>query len=952
MRYRVLGPVEVDGADLGQPKQRLVWATLLCRAGRVVSDDHLVDALWGGVPPRSAVTNLRVYVTSLRKIVGDDVLQRKDGGYVVAPKPGQLDAAAFEELLTQARASQDPKEKKDQYEQAMALWRGSAFGSVADHPSITHAAQALEELRLAAVEELAEVRLALGEHAALAAELGGWVASHPLREGLHARLMLALYRSDRQAEALEAYQRARQLLADELGLEPGPALQDLQQAILRSDPAHPGAALESPADRRMAVPAELPADLAGFTGRTTELLQLHERLLDKQRPVAISAISGAGGVGKSALAIHLGHQLIDQFPDGQLYVNLQGSTPEAKPLDPIDALGRLLRSLGVAPEAVPTDVDEAAALLRTRTHGRRLLIILDNARDTPQIRPLLPGSETCAVVITSRRALSLDAVHHLALDLLTPDEARALLSALTGMRRTGAEPEATKDIVRLCGYLPLAISIAAARLNSRITWNLAKLADRLMVEERRLSELEQGDRAVRASLEVSYSHLDYPHARAFRLCALPGGPDLDSDAAAALLDLAEPDAEDLLDDLVDLGLLQNPTPGTYRYHDLLRLLAHEQAANHEPEYVRNQALHRLLAHYSSSTKTAIDASAPTWDWPQTLLAPERQGRGFSSPEAAREWLLNHVPHLVAAAECGAHRPESLGLSADQAYGLGWFIFSGVSWTQIAGCLATVVEAAALAGDQRSEALGLTELGRISNCRYLPADAAAQFERATRLALAVGDQVLLWQTWENRGLVYRNQQRPMDAIHALQEAATLTRRLGRLSNEATVLASLARAHIDAGQRDEAFAVLDQALHLARDSGEPEALAAVRYARGVAFRDAGRFQEAVGELADARQVFRKLAQQTVEGYVLYHLAETYRRCDRHAEAIHAAQECLRVSREISDDHNVGRTLAVLGQAQVALGDREIGRANLQQACRIFARLEAAEAGDIRKLLEELT
>ncbi|NBE92327.1 tetratricopeptide repeat protein [Nonomuraea sp. K271] len=945
MRYRVLGAVGVDGAGLGPPKQRLVWATLLCRVGRVVSDDHLIDALWGEVPPRSAVANLRVYVTGLRKIVGDDVLQRKDGGYVVVPKPGQLDAAVFEEFLTQARVSRDPKEKKDQYEQAMALWRGSAFGSMAEHPAITHAAQALEELRLAAVEELAEVRLVLGEHAALTAELGGWVASHPLREGLHTQLMLALYRSGRQAEALEVYQRARQLLADELGLEPGPALQDLQQAILRSDPAYPEVAVESP-DRPMAVPAELPADLAGFTGRTNELLQLHDRLLDGRRPVAISAISGAGGVGKSALAIHLGHQLIDQFPDGQLYVNLQGSTPKVKPLDPIDALGRLLRSLGVAPEAVPPDVDEAAALLRTCTHGRRLLIILDNACDTGQIRPLLPGSGTCAVVITSRRALSLDAVHHLALGLLTPDEARALLIA--GIGCTGTDPEAAKDIVRLCGYLPLAISIAAARLNSRKTWNLAKLADRLMVEERRLSELEQGDRAVRACLEVSYSHLDYPHARAFRLCALPGGPDLESDAAAALLDLAEPDAEDLLDDLIDVGLLEGLAPGRYRYHDLIRLYAHEQAAYHDPPAEQDEALHRLLAWYTATARMARQSAERNQVLPSSFLPLRSSGRTFTDPRAAQEWLQHHSPHLVDSVEEAIRRPESLALAADQLYALEWLKYYGLDWAGLDHIVRDIAHAAVHHGDQRSEAIARYHLGTLYYTLSRPSEATTELRRAAELARAGDDRYLLAEIRHIEAVLNLAQGRLFDAISTGQEAADLYRACGNLKDEAFARSNLARCYQEAGRPDQARDTLDRAADAARQADNPIALAAVQYARGINQRDTGQCDMAITALTEALGLLRQAGNRAAEGNALYHLAETHRRAGQHRQAINFAAQCLELARDISDNYNTGRALTVLGRSHTAQSEHGQGRAHFEEAHRVFVRLDAPEADDVHRLL----
>ncbi|WP_165959927.1 AfsR/SARP family transcriptional regulator [Nonomuraea longispora] len=925
----------VDGEEtlpMRSTNQRIILAVLLARRGRTVSADRLIDAVWGEKPPASAPENLRSYVSKIRQRVGGRI-EAAAGGYRLRADVDEVDVGRFEALAAQGC-----------YRQALALWRGSAFGTLAYHPHLQGEAARLEERRLSVTEQHIDADLAAGRHCEVVAHLARLVAEHPLHERFCGRLMIALYRAGRQAGALEAYRQIVTRLADQLGVDPGTELQELHQAILRSDPA-----LELPAGRPLVIPTELPADLAAFTGRDEELMRLRGPLLNDHLPVAISAISGTGGVGKSALAIHLAHQILDRYPDGQLYVNLRGASPDAYPVDPIDALGRLLRSLGVAPEAVPADVDEATALFRTRTRNRRLLIVLDNARDAAQVRPLLPAGRTCAVLITCRRDMAaLEAAHHLPLGLLSEQEAGDLLARHIGAHRSDAEPEAVAQIVRLCGYLPLAISIAAARLNSRKTWSLAKLADRLAVEHRRLSELEQGDRALRTSLQVSYRQLDDAHARAFRLCALPGGPDLDTDAAAALLDLPAPQAEDRLDDLVDFGLLDNPAPGIYRYHDLIRLFAQEQAAERDPDSERDQALHRLLGFYTTTTHNAVTADDPHWTWPRSLLPRQHPGRTLPNPEAAAAWLFDSVPHLVAAAEWGAHRPESLGLAADLVTGLRWLLYSGVGWARIAPSLQSIIATAAGTGDTRSEAIGLYELGHLSYYQYLLSDAAAQLERATDLAGVVGDQVLLWQIWHTRGLVYSGQRRLTDAVHALQEAAALAQELRLPAREATTLANLSRVHIDAGQMDQAVAVLDQALHAALDSGDPDPLAAVRYARGVALRGAGRFQEATRELTDARHTFRKLARRTAESNVLYHLAETYRQADRHVQALEAAEECLSLSREIGDEYNIARALAVLGQSHTAQGDHGQGRASLQEAHEIFARLDAAEAAEMEALL----
>ncbi|TDD17761.1 AfsR/SARP family transcriptional regulator [Nonomuraea diastatica] len=937
LRFGILGEVTVANGEEMLPirseNQRIILAILLARRRRVVSTDRLIDAVRGERPPSSAPENLRSHICEIRQLVGGRI-DAVAGGYRLRADADEIDIGRFEALVAQG-----------DYGQALALWRGPAFGPLAEHPHLRVEAARLEGRRLAVTEQHIDAVMAAGRHDEVVARLTQLIAEHPLHERFCGRLMAALYRAGRQADALDAYRQIAARLAG-LGIDPGTELQELHQAIRRSDPA-----LELPAGRPLVIPSELPTDLAAFTGREQELVRLRGTLLEDHLSVVIFAISGSGGVGKSALAIHLAHQIVDRYPDGQLYANLQGSTPDATPVDPIDVLGQLLRSLGVAPDAVPVDVEEAAALFRTRTHNRRLLIILDNALDAAQVRPLLPAGRSCAVLITCRRNMSsLEAAQHLPLGPLSEQEAGDLLARLIGAHRSDAEPEAVAEISRLCAYLPLAISIAAARLNSRRVWSLAKLADRLAVEHQRLSELEQGDRALRTSLHAGYRQLDEAHARVFRLCALPGGPDLDTDAAAALLDIPASQAEDHLDDLVDFALLDNPAPGIYRYHDLIRLFAQEQAAQRDPDNERDQALHRLLGFYTATTHNAVTTDDPQWTWPRSLLPRRHPGRTFPHPKAAAAWLFDNVPHLVAAAEWGAHRPESLGLAADLVTGMRWLLYSGVGWARIAPSFHAIIDTAARTGDTRSEAVGLYELGHLSYYRHLLSDAAALLERATDLARVVGDRVLLWQIWHTRGLAYTGRRRLPDAVHALQEAAALAQELRLPAREATTLANLARVHIHAGQMDQAVTVLDQALHAARASGDPDPLAAVRYARGVALRDTGRFHEAARELTDARHTFRALARRTAEGNVLYHLAETYRQADRHAQAIEAAEECLALSREIGDDYNIARALAALGQSHAAQGDHAQGRTSLQEAHEIFARLDATEAAEIETLLTQ--
>ncbi|MBF8190698.1 tetratricopeptide repeat protein [Nonomuraea sp. K274] len=955
VRVCVLGEIRlVDAGEtdvIRSAKQRLALGVLVCHRGKAVSADRLIDALWGDDPPTSAMANLRSYISKLRKRAGD-CIEACPGGYRLLLKPGETDLDQFEFLAEkghQAGQQGDADAAARLSTEALALWRGPAFGELCDHPMVGEEAARLSERRLSVIEQRIDADLARGHHDGLTAELTKLVAEHPMRERFRAQLMLALYRSGRQAEALEAYHQGARLLAQELGVDPGQHLRDLHQSILTEEPALAAPAPDTATRSGVApVPAQLPADLAVFTGRAQKLVRLRADLLEAGDAVAISAISGAGGIGKSALAIHFCHQVSNWFPDGQLYLNLQGTTPDAKPLKPIDALGRLLRALGMDGSAIPLDVEEAAAHYRTRTHDKRMLIILDNAYDTAQIRLLIPGSPTCAVMITSRLPLSLDNAHHHVLNVLTPDEAVELLAGLLGEQRVTDEPRAAARVAALCAHLPLAISIAAARLNARKTWSLAKLAERLEAEDQRLSELVHDDRAVRASLSVSYRDLDYPQARAFRLCALPGGPDLDVDAAAALLDLSEPATEDLLDHLVDLGLLESRASGRYRYHDLIRLYAHEQTAHHDPPIEQDQALHRLLAYYTAAARMARQTAERNWTLPSSLLPLQRSGRTFSDVDAAKAWLQHHGPHLVNSVEAAIRRSSSLGLAADQLYALEWLKYNGLDWGGLDHIVRSVADAAVRNGDQRSETIARYHLGNHYYTLSRPSEAAIELRRAAELANAGNDLYLLAEVRHMEAVLNLTQRRITEAISAGQEAADLYHSCGNLKDEAFARSHLARCYQQAGRHDQARAALDRAADVARQADNPIALGAVQYARGINQRDAGQHDLAIAALTEALDLFRQAGNLAGGGNILFHLAETHRQAGRHREAAGAAEECLTLARRMCDEYNVARALTVLGRSHTALGEHQLGRAHLEEAHKALSRLGAPETEDIHQLL----
>ncbi|MDH2424005.1 BTAD domain-containing putative transcriptional regulator [Sphaerisporangium sp. TRM90804] len=603
MDFKILGPIEVRGPNgtpiaLGRRKQRVLLAALLLNVGTAISSQRMLDWLWHEQAPATAEANLYTYISALRRALGaPSRIETGSNGYVFRAAPGEVDVTVFEDLAAKGRqALADGREDValDRLTRALGLWRGEAvLEGLPLPPPLRGETARLERLRATVVDASLEARLALGRHGEVLADLEALTRKDPLNERLTAQLMLALYRSGRRADALAVYQGARETLAAELGIDPGPDLIRMHRRILADNPA-----LSLPravTGRRAFAPAELPIDSPAFTGRAAEKTRLWTSLTSAGPGAAVViAITGPAGIGKSELAVHVAHRVANRFPDGRLYVNLHGSTPGAAPLKPADVLARLLRSLG-DDTAVPADVDEAAARFRSLTDGKHLLLLLDNARDAAQVRPLLPASPTCRVVITGRRMLtSLDAVTHLRVGVMAEAEMFTLFGRLVGEQRVAADPWAARAIVRLCGGLPLAIRIVAARMIARPGLSPRALADRLAIEEHRLSELEADDRAIRASFMISYRALDDEGSRMFRLLSLLGRSDISVEVAAALADRSEAQTADLLDHLADAHLLEAAEPGWYRMHGLLRLFAREQARREETHDDEARAAQRAL----------------------------------------------------------------------------------------------------------------------------------------------------------------------------------------------------------------------------------------------------------------------------------------------------------------------------------------------------------------------
>ncbi|MEV4017888.1 BTAD domain-containing putative transcriptional regulator [Nonomuraea angiospora] len=860
--FRLLGPVEIwsGGRSLGPStaQQRSVLAMLLLHPGRTVPLDRLVEAVWGQESPPSARNAIQGYVSRLRRVlagVPDVELATSPPGYRIDLDPLRVDLYLSRHLVERARAG-GRDEAGPLLRRALDLWSGPPLAGVAGEWLRETFGGPLEEERLAAVEERIAADLRLGLRREPLAELPVLIGEHPLRERLAYLMMAALHQDGRRAAALEVYRDARRRLVAGLGIEPGSELQELHQRILREEPDAEPPAAPAPGDPPpAAVPAELPAAVASFTGRADEVARVSAALAgDGPGAVRICQISGIGGVGKSSLAIHVAHALAGRYPDGQLYVDLHGASPQVAPVDPVEALGRFLRSLGVAGSAVPTDLEEAAGRFRSLTVGRRMLVILDNARDAAQVRPLLPGSPTCAVLITSRRMLtSFDGATQVSLDVLPDGDALALLSGIVGDGRIAAEPAAAAEVVRLCGGLPLALCLAAARLRTRPSWQVSALAGRLASAHRRLDELRADDRGLRASFQAGYQGLKsdpdgVAAARMFRLLGLLDGPDLGLPAAAALAGLPEERAQRLLDLLVDARLVQERAPDRYSLHDLLRLFARERAAEEESEPARRLAVERALHHHLATARTAIEMLKPAYTWrnevgPGSLTRP---GLALETNEDLRAWIDAEEDNLLAAVGQTRGTPAA-GLGVALAVTFAVPLYSAGRWRALLALSEAALRAAEHTAEPFHEAVVLGDLGWAHVC--------------------VGNQIV--------GIAHLNRSL---AIH---------RRLGNTRRAAALLDHLGIAYRGAGRFDEAADHHRQAIALMEDRyGQGATLTHL----GLVYQRAGRFAEAVEAGARAVAILEETGAALDTVTALANLAEAYRLAGDPGRAVAHHREAL--------------------------------------------------------------
>jgi DNA-binding SARP family transcriptional activator len=817
--------VDLDGmpAQLGRRRERSLLAILLLELDKVVSVERLTELLWDGRPPASPRKALHSHVSRLRSVVDparDGTygvrLHGGSAGYFAEANPRQVDVHRFVELFSHARVVREPEAKVAGLREALALWRGPALAGTASDLLHRRLFADLDEQRLEAIRLVIDGELECGRHREVIGELTTLTSEHPEREELWAQLALALYRCDRQTEALAALSRAREHLVVELGIDPGQRLRDLHARILHADPTLRPA--ERPAGTGLS--HSLPMDIADFTGRKEELARLDAITRHASAgEVVVCTIEGMAGVGKTRLVIRAAHHLrrAGRFDEIQLWADLSGFHPEQVPLEPADVLSNFLRLLGVPLHEIPPDVDTRAALYRQRLSGRRALVVLDNAADEEQVRPLLPGDPGCLVLVTSRRNLTaLDGAHAISLDVFEPADALALLERHAGTQRLHAEPAAARRVAELCGNLPIAVALIARYLRSRPGRGFGDLVARLNTGESPLSATPIAS-AVRAAFALSYAALPAAAQRVFRLLAHHPGADFAVASVTVFAGVERSAAESILDRLVDEHLVLETADGRLGMHDLVRQYAADRSAELDSPADRHAALVRLTGHCVDLATMATVAVHPTEV--RRIVAPQEQhDRGWDTPAAAIAWVEREYSTLLATAYRAAEDEGELPQLALRLLGALYRPLAnrGHSSDRIA-LNRLAIRTAQRIGDRRAEAQAWEDLGTLTAQIELSAEAAACVERALEIWTELEDQVGRQACLAAVGNIHRQRGRHAEALDYLERSVTLGDQTGRIAGTASALNYLGLTHQAIGRFDRAASCLQRSAKLYRDAG---------------------------------------------------------------------------------------------------------------------------------------
>jgi DNA-binding SARP family transcriptional activator/tetratricopeptide (TPR) repeat protein len=922
--------------NAGPARQRTLLAALAVEAGQRVPMETLIDRVWGEAPPSAAREGVYAYMTRLRQVfaragLAHPPLRPGSGGYALELDPERVDVLRFQRLVADARQDRDADDSRvAALDRALGLCRGPALAGLSG-PWVVRTRELLAQQRLDAVLLWAALQMRLGRAGVVVAPLRELAGQHPLVEPLAARLIEALGRDSRPAEALACYAATRELLVAQLGTEPGAELRRLHQAILAGDldgtaAAAPPAAVPATVPAAGQRPAQLPRDIGGFVGRGAELAALDAALAEGGREPAamvISTISGTAGVGKTALAVHWAHRVRDRFPDGQLYLDLRGFGPGRRVVAPADAIRGFLDGLGVPAARLPPDLDAQAARYRSVLADRRVLVVLDNARDAEQARPLLPGAPGCLVVVTSRDRLSplvADGAHPVDLDLLTPTESRAVLVRRLGAERVAAEPEAAEQVIVRCARLPLALTIAAARV-LQSGFPLDTVAAELAQAQGRLDALAPGDPAseVRAAFSWSYDALTPAAARLFRLLGLLSGPDISVAAAASIAGHPRPDARRLLAGLARASLITEPAPGRYACHDLLRAYAADLSRAVDTGAERRAATGRLFDFY---VRTAYDADRllkphrdpPELAAPATPPAPVPAGvpaavpmEAFAGREAAMAWLA--AEHAVLRYALRQAADSGFDTHAWQlAWALDTFLFRRGHWHDLADAWQVAERAAGRLGDAAAHVHARRRLGYACTLLGRYADAHVHYRHVLDRYVRTGDLVGQAFTHHNLATLGVRQGDAEELLGHARRALTLFQTAGHDRGQALALNQIGWYHALSGDHSQALVRCRQALALLQRLGD----------RGT-----------------------EAHTWDILGYAHHHLGD-------HAQAADSYQHALDLFGDSGDRYNQADILSHLGDTRHAAGDHAAARTAWRQALDILTDLDHPDAAAVRAKL----
>lgn len=915
--FGLLGPVEVrvDGRPVavGGPHARSILAALLLEADKVVPIERLVDAAWGESPPPSAQIQVRNRVGEVRRALSaagaSGVIETRGSGYTVHVAPDQLDVDVFERLAAEAE-SLPPADAVAGLDQALAMWRGAPLDGLRT-PLLAAAARRLDERRVAALSRRCDLLIRLGRPEDVLGELLELAAAYPANEVIAGQVMTALYRAGRPGEALAHFGAVQRTLAEELGIDPGPNLIVLRDAILRND-----LTVHSPTPSRAVAPSQavarqLPSGVPTFTGREAELAALDQALADG---VGVAVVAGTAGVGKTSLTVHWGHRTAGRFPDGQLYLNLRGYHA-GPPVTPAEAVSHLLRSLGTPPQRVPADVDAAAALLRSTLAERHVLLVLDNARTEDQVRPLLPGTEGSFAVITSRSGLpgliAAEGARLVRVDLPSPAQAQQMLLRRLGATCSGAE-RIVADIVELCARLPLAIAIVAARAVALPEPALPEIAVQLRASGRLDSfAVEDTTTDVRSVFSWSYHSLEAGAARMFRLLGLHPGAEISIAAAASLAGTSEPPARAMLGTLARAHLVVELSPGRFTLHDLLRAYAAELAAQTDPLADKSAATRRLLDYFVHTGHSAARLLSPHQDAP-ALPDPARDAvvTAITDTDAALRWFAGEGTAMVAAADLAR------GAFDEHCWLLAWNLETYLDyhgqWAEQEALWQAALAAATRMGDRPKQARAYRGLGLLRTRMKRYADAHEALQQA--LVHYRGDPTGQAHTLRAVNWVYGYEDRHGEALDCALRAYELFLTGGDKYGQARSLNSAAWSHARLGEYAEAMDCCERAIALHQEIGDEYGEAAAWDTLGDACNHIKEFPRAVACFDRSLVLTRRLGSRYNEAMVLSNLADAHESGGDRT----AAREALRTALAILDDlghPDADRVRARLGAERVS-------------------------------------